>query len=130
MLNPTHNRQESGEKEICKTERGCSSIFCRSTSSLYWNVHTNSMDSSYCFLNHFLAIHSLGTAIQSSFSSTCVKASVCTTHLIMAWDESGFYKVLWTLKAIRGQILRPEDCCIPSALHFYLTLYCVDTTGA
>lgn len=126
----THIRQNSSEKKNLKKERGCSSIFCRSTSSLHRNVHTNSLDSSYCFLNHFLTIHSLGTAIQSSIFSTSVNDDVCTAQLIMAWDESGFYKALWTLQPVRKRTLRPEDCCIPSALHFYQTPHCVDTTRA
>lgn len=94
------------EKEILKIERGCSSIFCTSTSSLHRNVHTSSLDSSYCFPNHFLTIHSPGTAIQSCVFSTGVNAAVCTAQLITAWDESGFYKAPWTLKAQRESLLK------------------------
>ena len=41
---------------------------------------------------------------QYFFFSTSVNATVCTAQLIMAWDESGFYKALWTLKAAREQV--------------------------
>lgn len=105
-LDRSDSTQNSNEKEILKNERRCSSIFCRSTSSLHRNVHTNSLDSSYCFPNHFLTIHSPGTAIQSSIFSTSVNATVCTAQLITAWDESGFYKALWTLKAQRESLLK------------------------
>lgn len=59
--------QIGSEKDILKKEKGCFSIFCRSTSSLHRNVHTNSLDSSYCFPNHFLNIHSLGICYSEQY---------------------------------------------------------------
>ncbi len=57
-------------------------------------MSTQTLDSSYCFLTHFLTIRSPGTSLQSSVFSTSVNATVCAARLIMAWNESGFYEVL------------------------------------
>lgn len=117
------------EKQLLKTDGGCSSAFGNSTSFLHRNVHTSSLDSSYCVITHFLTISSPEPSIQSTASicSTRMNTCMCAAHLILAWTEFGFYEALWPLNCIVEQVFQ-RPAAFPE--HFYLSLHCVDTTAA
>lgn len=60
-----------------------------SLSSLHRNVHLDTLDS---FWTTSRASVPPGALFRAMLFSTSVNAAVCTADLIMAWDESGFYK--------------------------------------
>lgn len=68
-------------------------------SSLHRNVSKSVLDSSCCFLTHFLTLYSPEAAIlerhKCGFLSINVNAAVRAAHLIIVWAESGGNGVPW-----------------------------------
>lgn len=101
---------------MLKTDGGCSSAFGNSTSSLHRNVHTSSLDSSYCVINP-LPDHQFPRALYSEHCKYLFYSyeymHVCSTFnfgLDWIW-------LLWSplaTKLYSGAGLL-EACCIPWA---------------
>ena len=85
------------------------------------------LDSSYCFPDHFLTIRSPETAIQSCIFFYYIFLLVWKLLLFTSWLNYGLRRWIWLLYET---LRRPEDFCIPDALQFYLIPRCVDTTWA